>query len=187
MTVRIVKPRRFEDERGWFSETWHAARLAEEGIEAQFCQDNHSYSKAVGTLRGLHFQRPPHAQAKLVRCLRGSIYDVAIDIRRTSPTFGRWVGTVLSARLGYQLFIPRGYAHGFVTLETDCEVAYKVDAYYAPEADGGIVWNDPDLAIDWQLDGLIPVLSKKDAGLPLLADIDFDFAYDGNPLESLEK
>ena len=187
MTVRIITPQRFEDSRGWFSETWHAARLAEAGIGAHFCQDNHSYSRAAGTLRGLHFQRAPHAQAKLVRCLKGRIYDVAVDIRRESPTFGKWVGAELAASLGTQLFIPRGYAHGFITLEDDCEVAYKVDAYYAPESDSGIAWDDPDLAIDWQIWGVTPLLSAKDSALPLLADANFDFSYDGKPLEPIAR
>jgi dTDP-4-dehydrorhamnose 3,5-epimerase len=186
MTVKMITPRRFEDSRGWFSESWNSASFAQAGIDASFCQDNHSLSRAAFTLRGLHFQRPPHAQAKLVRCLRGRIFDVAVDIRRASPTFKQWVAAELSAEAGDQLFIPAGYAHGFLTLEKDTEVAYKVDAHYAPQADGGIIWDDKSLAIDWPLGSASPQLSDKDAGLPALDHADFDFAYDGNPLLPLE-
>jgi dTDP-4-dehydrorhamnose 3,5-epimerase len=182
MSARLITSRRFADSRGWFTESWNARSFSAHGITAAFCQDNHSLSKPALTLRGLHFQRPPYAQAKLVRCLRGRIFDVAVDIRKESPTFRHWVGIELSAELGNQLFVPAGYAHGFLTLEPDCEVAYKVDAYYAPEADGGIAWNDPDLAIDWPLNGASPHVSDKDAALPLFADAAFDFAYDGHPL-----
>jgi dTDP-4-dehydrorhamnose 3,5-epimerase len=182
MSVVHVTPRRFEDSRGWFCETWNQARFEDWGITASFCQDNQSLSVHAGTLRGLHFQRAPHAQAKLVRCLRGRIFDVAVDIRRASPTYKHWVGVELTAADGNQLFIPAGYAHAFLTLEDGCEVAYKVDAYYAPEADGGIAWNDPDIGIDWPSVGGAPLLSEKDAGLPRLADIDVDFPYDGRPL-----
>jgi dTDP-4-dehydrorhamnose 3,5-epimerase len=186
MSAKILVPRRFWDSRGWFSETWNAKTSAGNGISEEFCQDNHSLSKPALTLRGLHFQRPPSAQAKLVRCLRGRIFDVAVDIRRDSPTYKQWVGVELSADLGNQLFVPAGYAHGFLTLEPDCEVAYKVDAYYAPESDGGICWNDPELAIVWPLEGAFPNLSDKDATLPLLSEANFDFAYDGNPLLPLD-
>jgi dTDP-4-dehydrorhamnose 3,5-epimerase len=183
LTAIHVTPRRFADSRGWFTESWNRARFEDWGISAVFCQDNHSLSRATGTLRGLHFQRSPHGQAKLVRCTRGRVFDVAVDIRRNSPTFRQWVGVELSAERGNQLFIPVGYAHAFVTLEPDCEVAYKVDAYYAPEADGGVRWDDPSLAIDWPLAaGASPLLSDKDAALPFLAEIDADFAYDGRPL-----
>lgn len=187
MELSVLTPRRFEDRRGWFCETWNAARLAEAGFSVGFCQDNQSLSRAVGTLRGLHFQAPPHAQAKLVRCLRGRIFDVAVDIRRASPTFGKWAGLELSADNGKQLFIPAGFAHGFVTLEPDCEIAYKVDDYYAADCDGGIAWNDPAIGIDWQLGASAPLLSEKDAGLPLLADLAIDFPYDGRPLGSLRE
>jgi dTDP-4-dehydrorhamnose 3,5-epimerase len=185
MTVVHFTPRRFEDARGWFVETWNAGRESAHGISGNFCQDNHSFSAQAGTLRGLHFQRVPHAQAKLVRCLRGAIFDLAVDLRKDSPTYRKWVSAELTAARGNQLFIPPGYAHGFLTLEADCEVAYKVDAFYAPEADGGISWNDPDIGITWPLGGLTPVLSTKDEAMPLLADADFDFAYDGNPLVPL--
>jgi dTDP-4-dehydrorhamnose 3,5-epimerase len=185
MPVRLVTTRRFADARGWFSETFNARRFAAAGIAAEFVQDNHSLSRPAGTLRGLHFQRAPHAQAKLVRCLRGRIYDVAVDLRRESPTFRRWVGAELSDAGGEQLFVPAGFGHAFLTLEPDCEVAYKVDAYYAPEADGGIAWNDPALAVDWPLGGGEPVLSDKDAALPMMAQAAFDFPYDGRPLAPL--
>jgi dTDP-4-dehydrorhamnose 3,5-epimerase len=182
MSAKIITPRRFADARGWFCESWNARSLAELGVSADFCQDNHSLSKPAFTLRGLHFQGAPHAQAKLVRCLRGRIFDVAVDLRRESPSFKQWVSVELTAEIGNQLFVPAGYAHGFLTLEPDCEVAYKVDAYYEPEADGGIAWNDPDLAINWPLGGFTPHLSNKDCSLPIFADAAFDFAYDGNPL-----
>jgi dTDP-4-dehydrorhamnose 3,5-epimerase len=182
LSVLLVRPRRFGDARGWFSESWNANRFAGWGIEVAFCQDNHSLSVAAGTLRGLHFQTAPHAQAKLVRCTRGAIFDVAVDIRRESPTYRQWVSAELCADNGDQLFIPAGYAHGFLTLTPDTEVMYKVDAHYAPEADGGIIWNDPTLGITWPLAGAAPLLSNKDAVLPTLAEVTADFAYDGRPL-----
>lgn len=187
MTARLIVPRRFADERGWFSETFNAARYAELGISGEFCQDNHSFSHRRGTLRGLHFQRDPHAQAKLVRCTAGRIYDVAVDIRRGSPTYGRWVGAELTAAGGEQMFVPAGYAHGYLTLEDGCEVLYKVDAYYAPASEAGIAWDDAALAIAWPLgDGEAPLLSTKDSALPTLAEVSADFAYDGVPLRALE-
>jgi dTDP-4-dehydrorhamnose 3,5-epimerase len=182
LSVLLVRPRRFGDARGWFSESWNAERFSGWGIDVAFCQDNHSLSAASGTLRGLHFQASPYAQAKLVRCTRGAIFDVAVDIRKQSPTYRQWVSAELSAENGDQLFIPAGFAHGFLTLTPDTEVMYKVDAHYAPEADGGIIWNDPALGIDWPLSGALPLLSDKDAGLPFLADTQTDFAYDGRPL-----
>ena len=185
--LKVIRPRRFVDSRGWFSETWNRASLAAAGIGIDFCQDNHSLSQPQGTLRGLHFQVPPFAQVKLVRCLRGRIFDVAVDIRRGSPTFGQWAGLELSADNGKQLLIPAGYAHGFVTLEPDCEIAYKVDAHYSAECDGGIAWNDPTIGIDWPLGDIIPVLSDKDLALPRLEALLVDFPYDGNPLGPLEE
>ena len=185
MSPTVITPRRLGDDRGWFSETYNARRLAEHGIANNFCQDNQSLTRAPGTLRGLHFQRPPHAQAKLVRCLAGRIFDVAVDIRRASPTFGSWVGIELSADNGRQLFIPPGYAHGFLTLEPDCMVAYKVDDFYSAECDAGISWNDPDIGIEWPLEGGSPQLSAKDSALPPLAALDADLAYDGEPLGEL--
>jgi dTDP-4-dehydrorhamnose 3,5-epimerase len=183
--VKLVKPRRIGDDRGWFSETWNGRKYEALGVGVGFVQDNHSLSRPAGVLRGLHFQTPPHAQAKLVRCVRGRIWDVAADVRRGSPTFGQWVGAELSAENGWQLFVPVGFAHGFLTLQEDTEVEYKVTDYYAPECDGGLIWNDPQLAIAWPLDGGTPTLSGKDVRLPKLADFDSPFAYDGEPLAPL--
>ena len=187
MTTIHILPKRFTDERGWFSETWHELRYSNQGIHAKFCQDNHSLSRKSGTIRGLHFQMEPSAQAKLVRCVRGEIFDVAVDIRRESPTFGQWIGVKLSAETGNQLFIPVGYAHGFQTLRDDTEVAYKVDAYYVPELDGGIYWNDSSIGINWPLPCNTSLLSAKDASLPLLAATQFEFQYDGMPLLQHQK
>jgi dTDP-4-dehydrorhamnose 3,5-epimerase len=169
-----LTPRRFGDERGFFSEVWNHARFAEAGIPTQFVQDNVSLSRTKGVLRGLHFQMPPAAQAKLVRVSRGSIFDVGVDIRRSSPTFGRWAGVVLSAERWNQLYVPEGFAHGFVTLEDDTEVTYKVSALYSPEHDRSIRFDDPAIGIEWPLDGE-PVLSDKDAAAPLLADVETGF------------
>ncbi|HAR68081.1 MAG TPA: dTDP-4-dehydrorhamnose 3,5-epimerase [Lentisphaeria bacterium] len=166
--IRIL-PSRFGDHRGFFSETYSQLAYANLGIEAVFVQDNHSLSAAVGTVRGLHFQVPPHAQAKLVRCGRGAIFDVAVDIRRGSPTYGRWAGFTLSAENGAQLYIPVGFAHGFATLEPDSEIIYKCSDYYAPETEGALRWDDSDIGIAWPLTAA-PVLSEKDASAPLLAD-----------------
>ena len=186
MAVLKIVPRRFEDPRGWFSETYNQARYQSFGIADAFVQDNQSLSRPAATLRGLHFQRPPHAQAKLVRCLRGRIWDVAVDIRAGSPTCGQWVATTLTAQGGEQLYIPTGFAHGFLTLEPDCEVAYKTSALYAPESDAGIAWDDPAVAIAWPLDGAAPQLSDKDRALPRLNGIETGFAYDGVPLTLTE-
>ena len=185
MSPVVITPGRFADDRGWFSETYSARTLAQHGIAQTFCQDNQSLSRATGTLRGLHFQRPPFAQAKLVRCVAGRIFDVAVDIRRQSPTFGQWVGTVLSADEGNQLYVPVGYAHAFLTLEPDCLVAYKVDAFYSGEAEGGVIWNDPDICIDWPSEVAEPLLSAKDSLLPRLAQLDADFRFDGEPMTAL--
>lgn len=164
--VKLVTPARFGDARGFFSETYNAARFQAAGILANFVQDNHSYSEKAGTVRGLHFQAPPFAQAKLVRVLRGAILDIAVDVRRSSPTYGKWVRAKLSAQNGAQLFVPQGFLHGFVTLEVGTEIAYKVDSYYSKEADGAVLWNDPDLAIDWGLSSDQASLSDKDAAAP---------------------
>ncbi len=185
-TLTLLRPRRFEDERGWFSETWHRGRLAAAGVAVDFCQDNQSLSRAANTLRGMHFQLPARAQAKLVRCLRGRIFDVAVDIRRTSPTFGAWQAVELSAENGLQLFIPAGYAHGFLTLEPDCEIAYKVDAPYSAEHDAGFAWDDPAVGIAWPCSGA-PILSDKDRQLPPLAALAAQFPYDGAPLGELQE
>ena len=182
--VRIV-PKRFEDARGWFSETYQRDRFKAAGIDSDFVQDNHSYSRPAFTLRGIHFQTPPHAQAKLVRCLRGRIWDMAVDLRAQSPTYGQWVAAELTAAAGEQLYVPAGFGHAFLTLEPDTEVAYKVDAVYAPESDAGIAWDDPDLAIPWPIDGA-PELSDKDTKLSAFKDFVSPFAYDGRPLLPLE-
>ena len=168
--VLLITPKRHGDARGWFSETWSRRVLADAGLAADFVQDNQAYSARKGTLRGLHFQKAPHAQAKLVRALKGAIYDVAVDIRQGSPTFGRWVAAELTAEGGEQLFVPRGFAHGYCTLTEDCEIFYKVDGQYAPQTEGGVIWNDPDLAIPWPLDGE-PMLADKDRVLPRLKDL----------------
>lgn len=180
--VCVIQTRRFEDERGWFSETYNAPKMISLGIDSTFVQDNQSYSKYAGTIRGIHFQRPPHAQAKLVRCVKGRIIDYAVDLRRGSPTYGHHVCAELSAQNNHQLFVPIGFGHAFVTLDDDTEVAYKVSDVYSPQDDGGIAWNDPTLGIDWPLPIGGATLSAKDQALPLLAAFDSPFEYDGNPL-----
>lgn len=176
--VLILTPRRFGDARGFFSESWNAKRMAEHGLHFDFVQDNHSLSAQVGTVRGLHFQSPPHAQDKLVRCGRGRLFDVAVDIRKGSPTYGQWVGEELSFENGRQLLVPAGFLHGFVTREPDTEICYKCTDYYAPECDGAVRWDDPEIGIDWGIAGEA-VLSDKDAAAPLLADFDSPFTYAG--------
>ena len=166
----VLTPPRFGDHRGWFSEVWNARALTEAGITTGFVQDNHSFSATRGTLRGLHYQAPPHAQVKLVRCGAGAIWDVAVDACRGSPTFGRWVGVELSADNGRQLLIPAGFLHGFSTLTDNVEVLYKCSDYYAPEADGSVAWDSATLDIDWKLDGQVPELSAKDAEAPEFSD-----------------
>ena len=166
--VKILEPRRFGDTRGYFCETWNKARLAAQGINIDFVQDNESSSARVGTVRGLHLQKPPNAQAKLVRVLRGRIYDVAVDLRHASPTYGQHVGVELSSHNGLQLLVPIGFAHGFCTLEPDTVIAYKVSAPYAPQDDMGIAWDDPDLAIAWPVAPGAALLSDKDARQPRL-------------------
>lgn len=165
----ILTPRRFGDARGWFCETWNAARMRELGLDLAFVQDNHSFSAEVGTLRGLHYQRPPHAQGKLVRCTRGAIFDVAVDFRAGSATFAQWVGVDLTAENGRQLLVPAGFLHGFVTRVADTEVQYKCTDVYAPDCDGAVRWDDPDIGIDWGV--AAPVLSAKDAAAPFLRDV----------------
>lgn len=160
--VKLVTPPRFGDDRGFFSETYNAQRFKEAGIGADFVQDNHSLSAQKGTVRGLHFQAPPFAQAKLVRVLRGSIIDVAVDARKGSPTYGQWVSAELSAENGVQIYVPRGFLHGFATLEPDTEIAYKVDNYYSKECDGSVLWSDETLGIDWGVRPEEAMLSDKD-------------------------
>ena len=172
--VLLITPPRFGDARGWFSESYNAAKLAALGVKTVFVQDNHSFSAPLGTLRGLHYQSPPHAQDKLVRCSRGAIFDVAVDFRSGSETFGQWYGVDLTADCGRQLLVPKGFLHGFVTRQPDTEVQYKCSDIYAPECDGGIRWDDPDIGIDWGLTGP-PVLSAKDAAAPFLAAVTSPF------------
>ncbi len=169
--VKIVNPQRIGDQRGFFSETYNRQRFAEAGISVEFVQDNHSLSAVAGTVRGLHFQSEPFAQAKLIRAVRGRILDVAVDIRRSSPTFGRHVAVELSAENGSQLFVPVGFAHGFCTLEPDTEIVYKVSAYYSAAHDYGLRWNDPALGIEWPVAPAEAALSDKDRHQPLLAEL----------------
>lgn len=168
--VLILTPKRWADARGFFVETWNAERFSRAGLPAAFVQDNQSHSAEAGTVRGLHYQAPPRAQGKLVRVLRGAVIDVAVDARRGSPTYGRHVRALLSAENGAQLYVPQGFLHGFATLEPNTDVAYKVTDYYSQPHDGAILWNDPDLAIDWGIDPARAVLSEKDAKAPRFAD-----------------
>ncbi|NPA75629.1 MAG: dTDP-4-dehydrorhamnose 3,5-epimerase [Euryarchaeota archaeon] len=166
--VLLIAPRVFGDERGFFMETYKKEDFEEVGIKGEFVQDNHSRSRK-GVLRGLHFQREPYAQAKIVRCVRGKIFDVAVDLRKSSPTFGRWVGAELSEENKMELYIPRGFAHGFVVLSDFADVVYKVDNKYAPEHECGLIWNDKDVNIDWPVSE--PILSKKDEKWPTLKEL----------------
>ena len=174
----VLTPPRFGDARGFFSESWNRRRMEEAGIDLDFVQDNHSLSMQVGTVRGLHFQAPPHAQDKLVRCGRGTLFDVAVDVRKGSPTYGRWFGIELSFENGKQLLIPKGFLHGFVTRDPATEIIYKCTDYYAPECDGAVRFDDADLGIDWGLSGE-PVLSGKDAAAQSFADFDSPFSWEG--------
>ena len=174
--VKILLPEKYGDHRGFFSEAYNKQTLAEAGVDVDFVQDNHSLSAERGTVRGLHFQAPPFAQDKLVRVVRGAVFDVAVDLRRKSPTYGQHVSVVLSAEAWNQILVPIGFAHGFMTLEPDTEVIYKVSNYYVPDHDEGLLWNDPDLAIPWPLDAGAAILSPKDGKLPKLAEIDSPFS-----------
>ena len=171
-----LTPAKHGDGRGFFSETYNAQRLGEAGLSISFVQDNHSYSAAKGVLRGLHFQMSPRAQDKLVRVVKGSIFDVAVDIRRGSPRFGMWCSLIVSAERWNQILVPKGFAHGFLTLEDNTEVIYKTSDYYAPDYDRAIRYDDPTLGIDWPLHG-DPILSAKDQAAPVLRDIDTGFTY----------
>lgn len=171
--VHILEPKVFGDSRGYFMETYNREIFAKLGLDYDFVQDNQSLSVETGVIRGLHYQLHPKAQTKLVRVLSGAIYDVAVDIRKSSPTFGQWVGVILSAENKRQLLIPRGFAHGFCTLVPNTIVAYKVDEYYSPENDRGILWNDPELGIDWPTSN--PILSDKDTKHPTLSEADNNF------------
>ncbi|MBR2178808.1 MAG: dTDP-4-dehydrorhamnose 3,5-epimerase [Selenomonadaceae bacterium] len=166
--VYLIEPKVFGDERGWFMESWSKQKFESAGLNVEFVQDNHSFSADKGTLRGLHYQIEPMAQAKLIRCTKGAIFDVAVDIRKGSPNYTKWVGVELNAENKKQLFIPHGFAHGFLTLTDDVEVQYKADNFYAPHYDGNIRWDDPDIDIDWPFDPT--VLSDKDREAPLLKE-----------------
>lgn len=181
----LIVPKRHFDHRGWFSETFHARRLHELGVTCTFVQENQSSSGRAGTVRGFHFQRPPAAQAKLVSVLSGRILDVAVDIRLGSPSFGKYVSIELSADDGRQLYIPTGFAHGFVTLEDNAFVTYKVSDYYAPSHESGICWNDPDIAFPWPFKDADIIKSDKDGRLPQLKDLESPFPYDGHSLAAL--
>lgn len=167
----LIRPVRHGDARGWFSEVWRRDQWEAAGVKADFVQDNQSFSAQTGTVRGLHFQLPPYAQAKLVRCVAGRVLDVAVDLRRSSPGFGKAVAVELTAEGGEQLFIPAGFAHGFCTLEPDSGLAYKVDAYYSAAHDRGVRWNDPAFGIEWPVSEGDAVLSAKDKVQPFFADL----------------
>ncbi len=175
--VKVITPRWFRDNRGAFCETYNQATWAEYGLIQTFVQDNHSISRDVGTVRGLHFQSPPHGQAKLLRVVAGAVWDVAVDIRRGSPTYGHWVGVDLSAEDGRQIYIPEGFLHGFVTRAPHTEVLYKCSAVYAPTAEGAVRFDDPDLNIDWGIAADKAILSDKDAAAGRFADLDSPFIY----------
>jgi dTDP-4-dehydrorhamnose 3,5-epimerase len=173
--VLIVEPKVFGDHRGWFTETYSKEKFKEAGIDIEFIQDNHSFSAQKGTLRGLHFQLNPKAQTKLVRCTKGKILDIAVDIRQGSPTYKKWIAVELSKENKKQLLIPKGFAHGFLTLTDDAEVQYKVDEYYAPECDRSIRFDDPEIGVDWGMTD--PILSEKDLKAPWFKACDADFTY----------
>ncbi|WP_307471563.1 dTDP-4-dehydrorhamnose 3,5-epimerase [Paenibacillus harenae] len=175
--VKLITPSVFEDSRGFFMESYNFMKLSQHGIESVFIQDNHSLSVEPFVIRGMHYQLEPFAQSKLIRVTSGEIYDVVVDIRQDSPTFGKWEAFVLSAENKRQLFIPLGFAHGFCTLAPNTEVQYKVDAPYSPQHDRGIAWNDPALAIDWPTSN--PILSEKDSKHPVLAEAEINFVYEG--------
>jgi dTDP-4-dehydrorhamnose 3,5-epimerase len=173
--VILIEPRTFNDQRGFFMETYKRSEFVANGISEEFVQGNYSHS-IRGTLRGLHYQKHPQAQGKLVMALKGEVFDVAVDIRRGSPTYGRWIGTILSDQNLHMLYVPVGFAHGFCVLSEEADFLYQVTAEYAPKLDRGIVWNDPAIGIQWPISD--PVLSSKDAQLPLLREADADFVYD---------
>ena len=176
LDVYILEPQVFGDKRGWFMETWSTRNMENAGLYYNFVQDNQSYSAEKGTLRGLHFQKGDAAQAKLVRCGKGAVLDVAVDLRKGSPTYKKWVAVELSADNKRQLLIPRGFAHGFLTLTDDVEFLYKEDNLYAPKTDRNIIWNDPDIGVEWNIQN--PILSDKDAKAPKLSESDVDFLYE---------
>lgn len=174
--VVVIEPKVFGDHRGWFMETYNEQVFKKAGIEVAFVQDNQSFSATKGTLRGLHYQLNPKSQTKLVRCTRGFIYDVTVDIRKGSPTYGEWFGIELSAENNKQLLVPKGFAHGFMTLTDDVEVQYKVDELYSPENERGIIWNDPEVGVEWPMD-INPVLSIKDGKSPFLENAENNFVF----------
>lgn len=176
LDVYIIEPKVFGDHRGWFMEAWSKKDMEVNGLYYDFVQDNHSYSAKKGTLRGLHFQKGTAVQAKLVRCCKGAVLDVAVDIRKGSPTYLKWVAVEISAENKRQLLIPRGFAHGFLTLTDDVEFLYKEDNPYAPETDRCIIWNDPEIGIDWGINN--PILSDKDQRAPRFSECDIDFFYE---------
>lgn len=185
--ILLVHPQKYGDDRGWFMESYSINRFKKIGIDYSFVQDNHSLTTSKWTIRGLHFQTSPFAQAKLIRCVRGRIFDVAVDIRKHSPTYGNWIGVELSAENADQLLIPVGFAHGFVTLEQNTEVIYKVSDVYSPANDSGIIWNDDNIGIDWPLPaGIKPILSSKDTQQPRFDAFDSCFTYNGEPMKLLE-
>jgi dTDP-4-dehydrorhamnose 3,5-epimerase len=177
--IVIVQPKVFQDARGWFYESYSVRNVKPLRIDDVFVQDNHSYSEKKGVIRGLHYQKPPMDQAKLVRCTVGGILDVAVDIRHGSPRYGKWVGVILSAENKKQLYIPRGFAHGYLTLEDGCEVQYKVDRFHSAEHERGIRYDDRDIGVEWGVTH--PLLSDKDARLPSLKDCDRDFLWERRP------
>lgn len=177
--VILITPPRFGDHRGFFSESYSKTKLSDAGIDMDFVQDNHSMSSTVGTVRGLHFQVPPHAQDKLVRCGKGALFDVAVDVRKGSPTYSQWVGYELSSENGQQLLIPAGFAHGFMTLQPDTEIVYKCTDYYAPKTEGALLWNDPEIGIEWPIQGIGPAISDKDAIAPGIDGYDSPFVWEG--------
>lgn len=185
MLPRLITVPRFGDARGWFSESYSARRFADIGIHDTFVQDNQSFSAAAGTVRGLHFQAPPKAQAKLVRVAAGAIWDIAVDIRRGSPSYGGWVAATLTAEGGEQLYVPSGFAHGFATLRPDTMVLYKASDFYAPEGEGAVRWDDPDLAIEWPVERDAAQLSAKDAAAAAFAELESPFEFDDEPLGQL--
>ncbi|WP_300360629.1 dTDP-4-dehydrorhamnose 3,5-epimerase [Fusobacterium sp.] len=169
----IIEPQVFGDNRGWFMESWSQKKMEDLGLFYNFVQDNHSFSAVKGTLRGLHFQKGESAQAKLVRCVKGAVLDVAVDLRKNSKTYKKWVSCVLSAENKKQFLIPRGFAHGFLTLTDDVEFVYKADNYYDPKSDRNIIWNDPEINVEWGIEN--PILSEKDKKAPKLSESDVDF------------
>ena len=188
--VVLIRPRRFSDDRGWFCEAFSAREMERLGLPSRFVQDNHSLSRHKGTICGLHFQNPPHAQAKLVRCVRGRVIDIAVDIRRGSPSFGRWVAIELSAHGGEQLFVPIGMAHGLVTLEDETEILYKVTDFYTPSCDAGVYWNDPVIAVDWRLTiAGVAIVWARTLALPAFKDLDTPFVFEqgDKPLQGIQE